>query len=125
MYAGTPDRASRLPVVIKELYRPSAADLALLDAAAAGNDVDVERHLHRGAHPNALTVAGGKYPANWTPLHLASAKGSVRCVSMLLAAGAQVEAKDDEGRTPLMCADVASDGVLLALLAASADVPCP
>lgn len=111
------------PVVIHVPYRPSASDLALLDAVAAGEEAQA-RSLLSSADPNCLTVSGGRYPPNWTPLHVAAAAGNARCVVLLLEHGARVESKDDEGRTPLMCA-APNDEVLLAFMAARADVPCP
>lgn len=124
-HAGTRDGAAPAVVVTRAPYRPSAADAALLDAAAAGDEAGVARLLGLGADPNTLTVAGGRLPGNWTPLHVAAARGHGGCVARLLAAGAAVEARDDEGRTALMCADVNAESVLVALLGASCDVPCP
>lgn len=37
-----------------------------------------------------------------TPLHIAAAKGHVDCASLLLREGAEVEAGDEEDRTPLI-----------------------
>ena len=59
----------------------------------------------------------------WTPLMLAAQHNSAEVVSVLLKAGAKVEAQDETGRTPLMAAATTSEleEVLLALLAAGAN----
>jgi ankyrin repeat protein len=50
----------------------------------------------------ALTAALEADP--WTPLHLAAGNGSVELAEVLLAAGAEVEARGPDGRTPLAIA---------------------
>jgi ankyrin repeat protein len=70
---------------------PSEADRALVKAAGDGNIVAVKQHLAAGADVNA-NVDGV------TPLHWAETK---EIVELLIAGGADVNAKDDVGDTPL------------------------
>jgi ankyrin repeat protein len=111
-FAGTP-----LHCLCKS-SRKATGDLAaciklLLDAGANLEAVDSDRWtpLHRaanfanveimsllveaGAKVNAVTVVG------WRPLHYAALwSGTVDCVEVLLAAGADIDARDNYGRTP-------------------------
>lgn len=43
----------------------------------------------------------------WTPLHVASARAQRNCTRLLLAAGADPNSKDGDGKTPLDVAGVA------------------
>ena len=111
-FAGTP-----LHCLCKS-SRKATGDLAaciklLLDAGANLEAVDSDRWtpLHRaanfanveimsllveaGAKVNAVTVVG------WRPLHYAALwSGTVDCVEVLLAAGADIDTRDNYGRTP-------------------------
>jgi Ankyrin repeats (3 copies) len=61
------------------------------------NDARVARLLiAHGADPNSRESSRG-----FTPLHRASRFGRIEIVRLLIEHGANVEAKDDEGRTPL------------------------
>lgn len=54
---------------------------------------------------NSIKMANGKPdPYQVTPLHYAAAKGDTAIIEMLLEAGANVDARDSAGRTPLMWA---------------------
>jgi hypothetical protein len=58
-----------------------------------------------------------------TPLHMAACERLLPAVRLLVAAGAEVDARDQAGVTPLMFAAGRDDeGVVVALLAAGADV---
>jgi len=93
------DRASMLECAVRR-GDPAVADL-LLDA---------------GADPNLA-------PATWTPLHFACAHGSLELVGRLLRAGADLEARNAQGNTPLLIAvDCAQRGVLRPLREAGADL---
>ncbi len=82
-----------------EDYRKAAP---LHYAAGVGLDVLVEILLQRGADPKAVNTFGS------TALHeiaggggTAPERGQVRIVRLLLAAGAEVDATENAGRTPL------------------------
>ena len=84
--------------------------------AAQGSSLDVVR---------ALLAAGADVAeAGWTPLHVAVVLGQPpAAVKTLLAAGADIEAKDEAGWTPLhWAAQGDSPAVVKALLAGGADV---
>ena len=51
-----------------------------------------------------------------TPLHLAANNGSRRCATLLIAAGAEIDARDADGRTPLHLAAFRGHRELAALL---------
>ena len=71
------------------------ADRALLDAAEKGNIEAVKWHLDAGADVNAQDN-----DIRWTPLHVAAAFGHKEIAELLLANGADVNAKSKRG-TPL------------------------
>ena len=71
------------------------ADRALLDAAEKGNIEAVKWHLDAGADVNAQDN-----DIRWTPLHVAAAFGRKEIAELLLANGADVNAKSKRG-TPL------------------------
>ncbi len=71
----------------------------LHEAARAGDVAQVEQLLARkGIDVNAKSYAG------WTPLSIAVREGHEAVARLLLDHGAQIEAKDDMGRTPLYSA---------------------
>ena len=102
---------------------PSEAELALMDAARGGDIQAVKHHLAAGVDVNVI------YKGQ-TPLHLAAtfrtpSIGNQRkeIVELLIAAGADVNAKADNGSTPLHKA--ASGGhkeIVELLIAKGADV---
>jgi ankyrin repeat protein/beta-lactamase regulating signal transducer with metallopeptidase domain len=76
-------------------------------AARAGKRIDdetvgqiVKKLLEHGADVHAIDKQSG-----CTPLHIASQKGRAEMARLLIAAGAEVNAKDNQGRTPLSYAE--------------------
>ena len=69
---------------------------ALIEAVMHNQAKKVARLLKRGANPNE-----SEDELLFSPLHYAAAHSSVEIVQLLLAAGANLEAKDFEGFTPL------------------------
>jgi hypothetical protein len=80
------------------------------NAIESGKIDDVYRLVQEGAQLDARTTAGGvlavmganvPYAVGATPLHAACLLGSPAIVSFLLEKGADVQARDNEGQTPL------------------------
>ena len=102
---------------------PSEAELALMDAAAVGDIEAVKQHLAAGVDVNAI------YEGQ-TPLHLAATYGTPsianhrkEIVELLIAEGADVNTKDEDGETPLHLAALRGHKEIVELLiAAGADV---
>jgi hypothetical protein len=74
------------------------ATLPLMDAATLGRPDLVERLLRAGAD------VGASHRNGWTALHSAAMCDDRETVAVLLAAGADPDAADDEGDTPLTVA---------------------
>jgi hypothetical protein len=72
----------------------NSPDSPLFPAAWGNSPAAVRLLLSRGADPNVR--ANGL-----TPLHLASEYGKIEIARLLIEHGASVEAKDDQGKTPL------------------------
>ena len=96
---------------------PSANDFRVrpIHSAAAHRSHETSLALGRllldsGADPN-VAQAGG-----WSPLHQASAHGRKEMVDLLVAAGARLDAKSDDGRTPWEMAEAKGHSELEALL---------
>ena len=68
-----------------------------------------------GCRPNRTPIAAGN-PSAVHPLHSAAAIGSVAICRMLLEAGAEVDAQQHGGYTPLMSASLHGNGPLVDLL---------
>jgi len=129
----------------KLIEQHDAAVLALIKAGADVNAKDAERGTVLNAAldqvPNHLTnraikqliAAGANVNAadesrRSTPLMWAASSGSIDAVQMLIRAGAIIDAKDKEGQTALMWAQIGSmysgynPAIVKALIAAGADV---
>lgn len=90
-----------------------------LTSAVLHEDADaVSDALSRGGNPNARLAENG------TPLHLAVISGNLRTVDQLIGAGAELEACDCRGWTPLHWAAITNGNPKLIerLLAAGADI---
>ncbi len=73
--------------------------------------------IEHGANVNQVTGVGGM-----TPLHMAARRGTVAIAEVLLAAGAEVEARDTKGETPLRRAvNCGNEDIVRLLLAHGAD----
>ncbi len=64
----------------------------------------VKKLIARGANVNAKSLQEGR-----TPLHIAARRGRLKAVEILIAAGAEVNARDKKGKTPLSEAPVNSE----------------
>lgn len=106
-------------LVCPELARAKAncADWNTSDFFSDASAADVQRCLDAGADPN-------RQDAGRTPLHTAASAGNAAAVRVLLAAGADVRARDNESLTPLHRAATTFRGVEIVqvLLDAGADV---
>ena len=74
-----------------------APDISIHEAAEEENIEAVKQHLAAGTDVNAKDEGRG----NATPLHLATVSGHKEIVALLIAEGADVNAKIDDGKTPL------------------------
>jgi len=60
----------------------------------SGDAISVDLLLRHGASPHKTDNSG------MTPLHWAAVKGSKACIRHLLSAGASLDAKEENGKTP-------------------------
>lgn len=93
--------SAALPAVAETV--PGQTDLPIHDAARQGSADDVARLLK--ADPSARDVRSS---LGSTPLHLAATNPDPGPLKALLAAGAEVNARDGDGATPLHMAAYAS-----------------
>ena len=71
-------------------------DISIHDAAYDGNIEAVKRHLDAGTDVNAMVGL-----LEWTPLHYAVFQGHKEISKLLISNGADMNAKDNAGGTPL------------------------
>lgn len=90
---GVPDPEDRPATAMS----PLRAALEFADLATA--EVGAAALLANGADPNAAQPRGS------SPLHAAAARGSVALVEVLIRKRAAIDARDDDGRTPLELAE--------------------
>ena len=80
-------------------FRNKDGSTPLVWASRLGKTDIVCLLLNHGADPNPPACNDSK-----TPLHLAAQKGLIKIVDALLKKKAQIDAKDSQGRTALLCA---------------------
>jgi ankyrin repeat protein len=85
-------------LMVSGCTEPDRPTISLYRAVHAGDINQLERHLYWGADVNAPDPDGN------TPLHVASERGRLIVVRMLLDGGAKVDALDSNGKTPLYVA---------------------
>ena len=90
---------------------PSAPDISIHDAAGEGNIEAVKQHIAAGTDVDAKT-------SGETPLHWAARFGQSQVAELLIAEGADVNAKNVVGQTPLHLAAGASHKEIIELLIA-------
>ena len=91
------------------------ADVPLVDAVKMGDSAIVRRLIADGADPNAGEADGT------TALHWAARRDDVEAASLLLDAGADVDAANRYGVTPLLLASENGTAMVETFLAAGAD----
>ena len=123
--SGDPDFAARLRLLLDAGLDPNEGDVdtggsgrsLLAEAASAGDPERVALLLARGVSPTPRTDPAERYYFQ-IPLFAAAESGSAACVRMLLDAGADPNATDADGSTPL--ARAATPAVVHALIDAGA-----
>lgn len=91
-------------------------DNQLLNAVASGTASEIQSILDDGADPNVKSVYG------WPVVMVAANDNNTDVVSVLLEAGADVNAKSSEGGTPLIVASIRNQENVKVLLDAGAEV---
>ena len=98
---------------------PSVPDIDINSAAVTGDIETVKQHLAAGADVNGWPDEGGQAP----PLYWAAHEGHKEIVELLIANGADVNAKDRRGETSLHAAALSPRKEIAELLIAEgADV---
>ncbi len=99
-----------------------ANTFSLIMAAHAGDLAKVKKLIAQGMSPNAQDSSG---TFRGTALHSAAEKGHIDIVQYLLEQGAKIDARDKDGRTPLMWTvskDKDAEEMIKLLLAKGADI---
>lgn len=78
----------------------------LHQAASDGNLTLLQHWLEQGTHPDTIGgslcwLRGASETCTRTPLHYAAKRGQLECVRLLLKYGANPNAKDSDGYTPI------------------------
>lgn len=129
------DKDGRTPLdVAREMGPPAMADLLAADRAAAEKVAatpivepadervlkEAQDFIDSGVDINARSRTDGR---GWTALHRAADAGCAAAVRLLLEHGADVNAEDDFGSTPVIeAAKTASEDTMRALIEAGADL---
>lgn len=104
--------AVQVPHLAAQLQDDPKLNQELLQEAADGSVSKVRRLLRKGANVNcADTKFGG------TPLHWAAYNGHRRVVKLLVSKGAEINARNNDGRTPFMLAAAMGHHRVVQLLA--------
>jgi len=99
--------------------RPTRTRLFASTTSFDANDNDSSSRDSR-SHPSIIIIrlADQDHPEGHTPLHLSAQSGHVEVSQMLVGAGANVHATDNEGKTPLDLAKPRHGDVVTLLLEA-------
>ena len=103
---------TRFSVNVNAQDKSEWGQTALHRAVKYSNDGMMRTLLNHGSDPNAVTLRGA-----CTALHWAASRGAVSTAKILLDAGADVNARDDKGCTPLRWATVHHEEDMCAYLA--------
>ena len=79
-----------------ELPKAKAPDISIHEAVKEGNVEAVKQHLDAGTYINSRNSGN-----EWTPLHVASFEGNEKIVELLVAEGADVDARDRLSDRPI------------------------
>ena len=79
-----------------ELPPAKAPDISIHEAVKEGNVEAVKQHLDAGTYINSRNSGN-----EWTPLHVASFEGNKKIVELLVAEGADVDARDRLSDRPI------------------------
>ena len=118
-YAAFKGHVSSMLTLIQRGADVNVDSFPMLGALANGSTAAVEALVQAGANVNAVTSSGN------TALHFAAQKNRVECIVALIAAGADIDARDRDGFTPLLAAIVYGQGheaSILTLIQHGADV---
>jgi ankyrin repeat protein len=92
------DKQSHLINEIHILYKMDTYSCrSLCEAARYRHVICIQKFISTGADPNATDIFG----CGWTPLRWVAHSGPDTCLKMLIAAGVNIAATDEFGRTPL------------------------
>ena len=115
-----PAMSAPQPVASALQNTPSSLGSGLVSAARLGNVGEIDRLLALGASPNAVSALDAFYAS---ALHFAALRGHLEACERLIDAGADVNAPDSRGASPLYLAthNGASMPLVSLLLARGAD----
>jgi len=96
-------------------------EVTALHAALYGRKREIARLLIERGADVTMKRGGQRIPrSGWTALHYAAAYGFVELIPLLIAQGADMDATDDEHRTPLMVATAEGQNAAVEILS----TPC-